>query len=71
MRLPVPVRNRKRKLLNSMCVGAFITNNFGFRFTPSQFIGALQKKKKKDNCIAFDWITHWTDFKPNLLMILV
>lgn len=47
MRLPVPVRNRKRKLLNSMCVGAFITNYFGFRFTPSQFIGALQKKKKK------------------------
>lgn len=40
---------------------------FGFIFTPSHFIGAL----KKFNCTSFDWINHWTDFKPNLLMALV
>lgn len=65
--LPVPVQNRKRKLLNSMCVGAFMTNYLGIRFTPSNFIGAL----KEMNCIEFDWTKHRTDFKPNLLMILV
>lgn len=34
------VRVRERQLLNLMCAGAFLTNSFGFSFTPSLFIGA-------------------------------